>query len=139
MVKIELARINADYDFEATGPNGHKVQMQNGKHAFGTSPMQLLLMGLGGCSAIDMVSILKKQRQDLHDIKITITGDKDPDAEPSLWQTASLEFHVFGPVDKNKALRAAELSMEKYCSVAMTLKNSGTKIDWTVVMHPESN
>ncbi|MBS1731126.1 MAG: OsmC family protein [Bacteroidetes bacterium] len=136
MVKIELARINADFDFEATGPNGHKVQMQNGTHNFGTSPMQLLLMALGGCSAIDMVSILKKQRQDLKDIKITITGDKDPNAAPSLWQTASLEFHVYGPVDQDKALRAAALSMEKFCSVAMTLKGSGTEIDWKVVMHP---
>lgn len=136
MARIELARIHPDFDFEATGPNGHKVQMQNGKHDFGTSPMQLLLMAAGGCSAIDMVSILKKQRQDLQDIKVVVTGEKDPNAVPSLWQQIHIEFHVYGPVDKEKAERAAALSMDTYCSVGITLKKAGAQIDWSVVMHP---
>ncbi len=136
MARIELARIHPDFDFEATGPNGHKVQMQNGQHDFGTSPMQLLLMAVGGCSAIDMVSILKKQRQAVQDIKIIVTGEKDAQAVPSLWQQIHLEFHIYGPVDKEKAERAAALSMDTYCSVGITLKKAGATIDWSLVMHP---
>ena len=68
MVKVELTRINDAFGFEAKDANGHAVKIdtspETGGENFGVRPMQLLLMGLGGCSGIDILSILKKQRQE---------------------------------------------------------------------------
>jgi putative redox protein len=91
-------------------------------------------MGLGGCSAIDIVMILKKQRQVINDFSIKITGEREPGKEPSLWANAKIVFFLKGDIDKEKAYRACELSMNKYCSVAETLKRSGTELTWEVVV-----
>jgi putative redox protein len=91
---------------------------ESGGENFGVRPMQMLLMGLGGCSAIDMISILKKQRQNVKDYKMVISGDREKGVEPSLWKDVNLEFHLYGDIDRDKAIRAAELSIGKYCSVS---------------------
>lgn len=95
----------------------------------------MLLMGLAGCSAIDVISILKKQRQEVRDYKMVVDGEREPGKEPSLWKTINVEFHIYGDVDEDKAKRAVELSIDKYCSVAATLKTSGTELDWKVFVH----
>src|ERR1700748_2791593 len=74
MSKIELYRVSGDFGFEATDENNHTVRMDSspdsGGQNFGVRPMQMLLMGLGGCSAIDVISILKKQSQDVQDYRM---------------------------------------------------------------------
>ncbi|HXL54855.1 MAG TPA: OsmC family protein, partial [Chitinophagaceae bacterium] len=69
MITVELSRVQNDYGFEATDADGHTVRMdtsvETGGQNFGVRPMQMLLMGLAGCSAIDVINILKKQRQDV--------------------------------------------------------------------------
>jgi putative redox protein len=94
------------------------------------------LMGLGGCSAIDMISILKKQRQNVKDYKMVISGDREKGVEPSLWKDVNLEFHLYGDIDRDKAIRAAELSIGKYCSVSATLEKAGAAIKWEVFVYP---
>jgi putative redox protein len=140
MPKIELSRVHGDFGFEATDENGHTVKMdtspESGGENYGVRPMQMLLMGLGGCSAIDVIHILKKQRQDVRDYKMVINGNREAGKEPSLWENVIIEFHIYGNVDKDKAIKAAELSIEKYCSVAETLKRAGADIKWQVVVHP---
>jgi putative redox protein len=140
MPKIELARVSGNYGFEATDENGHSVKMdtspESGGHNFGVRPMQMLLMGLGGCSAIDVISILKKQRQEVLDYRMVINGDREPGVEPSLWQNISIEFHLKGNIDQDKAKRAVELSIGKYCSVAATLEKAGAELNWEVFIHP---
>lgn len=140
MIKIELARVQNDYGFEATDAYGHKVQMdtspESGGHNFGVRPMQMLLMGVAGCSAIDVISILKKQRQEVRDYKMTVNGEREPGKEPSLWKNIIIDFHIYGNVDEDKAKRAVELSMDKYCSVSATLKKAGADIKWNVFVHP---
>jgi putative redox protein len=89
-------------------------------------------MGMAGCSAIDVLMILKKQRQEVRDFRMAIDAEREPDKEPSLWQEAQLVFQIFGRVDVDKAEKAVALSMEKYCSVAATLRASGTKLTWKV-------
>ncbi len=88
MVEINLHRKEGDFGFEATDANGHVVHLdtsdETGGVNFGVRPMQMLLMGLGGCSAIDIVMILKKQRQVISDFSIKITGEREPGKEPSL-------------------------------------------------------
>ena len=136
MIEINLHRVEGDFGFEAKDANGHTVYMdssdESGGNNFGVRPMQMLLMGLGGCSAIDVVMILKKQRQTIADFSIKITGEREPGKEPSLWANAKIIFFLKGDIDKEKAARACQLSMDKYCSVAATLMKSGTDLTWEV-------
>ena len=90
--------------------------------------MQLLLAAMGGCSSIDVINILKKQRQDLKDLKITVTGEREPNATPSLYQSVHAHFRFFGDLDPDKVEKAINLSIEKYCSVSHTLARAGAKI-----------
>ncbi|MBS1669121.1 MAG: OsmC family protein [Bacteroidetes bacterium] len=136
MINIELNRVQGDFGFEARDANGHMVKMdsspESGGENFGVRPMQMLLMGLGGCSGIDIVSILKKQRQQVDGFKMHIEGEREPGKEPSLWKSANIIFELTGTIDIEKAKRACELSMDKYCSVAATLKGAGCEITWEV-------
>ena len=140
MPTIELDRVQNDYGFEAKDENGHVVKMdtspESGGQNFGVRPMQMLLMGLGGCSAIDVLMILKKQRQTVRDYKMIIKGDREAGKEPSLWKDITIEFHIYGEVDAEKAEKAVDLSINKYCSVAATLLGSGTTIKSETFVHP---
>ncbi len=136
MIHIELDRVQGDYGFEAKDAAGHTVRMDtsddNGGINFGVRPMQMLLMGLGGCSGIDIVSILKKQRQTIDAFSMKIDGERDPGVIPSLWKDITITFELKGQIDPDKARKACELSMDKYCSVTETLRNSGTHVRWDV-------
>ena len=138
MISVNLQRKKGDFGFEAADANGHTVRMdtsiETGGDNFGVRPMQMLLMGLGGCSAIDIVMILKKQRQQVDDFSIHIEGERELGKDATLWQQVKIVFTLTGTIDKEKAERACELSMNKYCSVAETLKKSGTEISWEVVL-----
>jgi putative redox protein len=136
MIKIDIERVNGDYGFEARDSNGHIVRMdtspETGGENFGNRPMQLLLIALGGCSGIDIISILRKQRQDVKGFSAQIEGDRQAGVEPSLWQHVNLVFNLTGTIDPEKAKRACELSMNKYCSVAETLRLAGCEMKWEV-------
>src|SRR3954469_24409224 len=136
MPKIELQRVNGDYGFDATDENGHVIKMDtnpnNGGENYGARPMQLLLVALAGCSAIDVIGILKKQRQEVRDYKMVVNGDREAGVEPSLWKDINIEFHLYGNIARDKAVKAVELSVGKYCSVAATLEQAGAQIKWEV-------
>ena len=136
MIKIELERVEGDYGFEAKDANGHIVRLDtspdNGGTNFGVRPMQMLLMGLGGCSGIDIVSILKKQRQTIDGFNMKIEGEREAGKEPSIWKNVTIIFELTGNIDPDKAKRACELSMDKYCSVAETLRRAGGELKWEV-------
>jgi putative redox protein len=135
-MKIELKRVDDAFRMEATDAEGHAVHMDAapsvGGKGEGVRPMQMLLMGLGGCSAVDILLILKKQKQEVTDFRISIDGERETGKEPSLWQEINLVFHFYGKVEKEKAQRAVDLSMQKYCSVAATLEKAGAKMTYTV-------
>lgn len=142
MIQIEVTRVQGDFGFEAKDANGHTIRLdtspETGGTNFGVRPMQALLMGLGGCSGIDVVSILKKQRQTIDDFNMKIEGEREADAIPSLWTGVKIVFELKGKIDPEKAKRACELSVEKYCSVAETLRKAGTQVSWEVrVMNTE--
>jgi len=98
----------------------------------GVRPMQALLMALGTCSGIDMVSILEKQRQEFTLFKLIVKGEREKDRTPSLWINAHVTFLLEGPLDEDKVKRAAALSIDKYCSVAETLRKAGCSINYMV-------
>jgi putative redox protein len=134
MAKILIKRVDDAYSFEATDENGHTARMDAaeaiGGHNSGVRPMQTLLMGLGGCGGVDIVSILKKQKQDLKGFTMAITGEREQGKEPSLWKLIHIQFQFTGNIDKDKAHKACSLSIDKYCSVAATLRAAGCSIEW---------
>ena len=62
-------------------------------------------------------------------------GEREKGVEPSLWENIFVDFHIYGDVDEDKAKRAVELSMNKYCSVTETLRRAGTHLKWHVFVH----
>jgi putative redox protein len=145
MIQVELERVEGDYGFRALDAKGNALQMdsslENGGLEHGIRPMQTLLMALGGCSGIDIVSILKKQRQLIEGFRMKISGEREAGKEPSLWKTVAVHFELKGDIDEDKARKACALSIDKYCSVAETLRRAGTAITWTVqvqqTVHPQ--
>lgn len=139
MNTIEFMRVQGNYGLEAKDENGNIVHIDNsqdhGGENFGVRPMQLLLMGLGGCSAMDVISILNKQRQEIKAYKMIVKGEREEGKIPTLWKSAIIEFHLYGNIDEQKAQRAVDLSMNKYCSVSETLRRSGTELKWEVFVN----
>ena len=139
MIRVEIERIHADYGFEARDALGHVVHLdtspETGGDNFGVRPMQMLLLGLGACSGIDIISILKKQRLKVESYKAIIEGEREKDVEPSLWTKINVQFFLEGNIDHDKARRACQLSIEKYCSVAETLRRAGAELNWTVAVN----
>lgn len=133
-----MERKTGDFGFLAKDENGNILQtdssIENGGSNYGFRPMQLILAGLGSCSAIDIVSILKKQRQSVEGFKIKIAGEREKNKIPSLWKSVEITFELHGNIDIQKAKKAAALSMEKHCSVAETLRRGGTEITWNVTV-----
>ncbi len=89
----------------------------------GPTPMSLLLMAFGGCTGLDVVSILEKMRVRLDDLEIDVKGERSEE-HPKTYESIELVYRIRGDVDEEKARRAIDLSMDKYCSVGAMLKNS---------------
>jgi putative redox protein len=87
-------------------------------------PMHMVLSALASCSSIDVVLILKKQRQDLKDIKVTVEGKRVEGAVPAVFTDIHLHYQLFGNIKEKKAEQAVALSMEQYCSVSKMLEKA---------------
>ncbi len=127
-MKIEIHRKNDAFHMEAVNETGNTLEMDGspaiGGENLGFRPMQMLLAALGGCSTIDIVNVLKKQRQPLEDISIVVDGEREPNVEPSLFQHIHVHYTLKGNLDEDKVRKAVDLSMQKYCSVAKTLEKT---------------
>lgn len=125
-MKIQLKRLNDDYHFEATNERGHQVEIDSRKEFGGSdlaaSPMELLLMSVAGCSAIDVISILKKQKQHIDVFETKVEGVRVDDGDAKPFREIKLSIYLEGTIDASKAIKAAQLSFEKYCSVAKTIE-----------------
>jgi len=122
-MKVTLDRINDDYLLDAKGPNGVSVRIDNKTEdtVQGASPMELVLMAIGGCNAIDIISILKKQRQPIDAYRVEVTGERLELDKARPFKAAHVVVYLEGDIQPAKALRAAQLSFEKYCSVSKTM------------------
>lgn len=129
-MEVELIRVDNAFHFEAKGGSGNMVDIDAaeniGGHNLGSRPMELLLMGLGGCTAIDVILILKKQRQQIDNLKISVTGErvKIEGTEMSPFRKINIHFAFEGEIVPEKAEKAIALSMEKYCSATAQLSPS---------------
>lgn len=102
-----------------------------GGQALGVRPMELVLMALASCSALDLLSILKKQRQQVTDLQIDVDS-KRVEAVPAVFSNIHLVFNIQGDVNLEKAKKAAELAVKKYCSVHDMLSAGGVDITYEV-------
>ena len=134
---VELTRVDDAFHMEGKNSMGNTVHIDGspaiGGNNMGARPMELLLMGLGGCSGIDVISILKKQRQNLTDLKISLEGAR-PDKEPAPFEKIHVKFALEGELDRDKVQRAIELSMDVYCSAAKTLEQAAD-ITWSFTVN----
>lgn len=141
-MKISLKRLDDAFHFEAINEDGRTVHMDaaeniGGKNQ-GVRPMQMLLMAAAGCAAIDIISILKKQRQEISDFEMDVDGERETPSikgEAAVFKEVNINFKIKGKVDNEKAKRAADLSMEKYCSASKTLKLAGAKMEYKVYVN----
>lgn len=135
-MKIHLERKNKAVHFEGSSElSPIKVQIDGseaiGGEGKGVRPMELVLMALGSCSVFDLSTILKKQRQDVQDIQVEVTGDRR-DEVPNIFTKIHIAFTLKGAIDVEKAQKAAELAVKKYCSVHDMLAAGGVDITYSL-------
>jgi len=111
--------------FVGESGSGHSVVMdgppEHGGRNLGVRPMEMLLLGLGGCASFDVISMLKKSKQDIIDCEVEITAER-ADAEPKVFTNIHLHFIISGnDISEKKVIRAIELSADKYCSASIML------------------
>ena len=122
-----------DLTFIAEAPSGNSVLMSSGANSGGKDsclrPVEMLMLAVGGCASIDVISILKKARQNVTDCEVKLTGERH-DGTPAYLTKINCHFIVTGKELSDKQVkRAVDLSFEKYCSVSFTLKAT-TDITW---------
>jgi putative redox protein len=136
MALIHTVATHGDFGLTHTDAAGNQLQtdiaVESGGRGQGFRPMQALLAALIGCSEVDIVSILKKQKQEVTAFRGTVEGKREEGKEPSLWTEINMHIVLEGNIESAKAVRAVELSMEKYCSVAETLRRAGAVITYTL-------
>lgn len=134
-MKIDVQLQDFPYHFVGTNDTGNQVHMDGsediGGKNWGARPMQVLLMSLAGCTGIDVVSILEKQRQHFSSFRMEVDGERTEVASAKPFSHITIHFYFEGDLEAGKAQRAIELSMEKYCSVGLTI-NKQAKIDYTL-------
>ncbi|SFI24671.1 OsmC family protein [Halpernia frigidisoli] len=137
-MKIKIDRKNKAYHFQGQNEDGVTINMdanpEIGGEKKGVRPMEMLLYGLAGCSAIDMISILEKSKQDLQEISVEVDAERQKDKTPALFTDIKVTFYLSGNLDETKVKRALDLTFEKYCSVALTL-NKTAKITYDYVIN----
>ena len=134
-MKVELNRVNDAVHFEANGAGTVKVHVDGspeiGGQGLGVRPMELVLMALGSCGSLDLISILKKQRQEIKDFSVSVDGQRK-DSIPSVFTKIHMTFRLTGTIDQAKAEKAAELAVKKYCSVHDMLTAGGVEITYSL-------
>jgi putative redox protein len=124
-MKVNVAW-NGGMSFKATGEtSGQSVIMDGSKEIggqdLGPRPMEMLLMGAGGCSSIDVMMILQKGRQQVEDVRVEISAERAAE-EPKVFTKIAMHFIVVGKaLSEARVQKAVSLSMEKYCSASIML------------------
>lgn len=113
--------------FLGVSPSGHNVQIDADKEN-GASPMELILLGLGGCASYDVVSILQKSRQEVTDVRCELSANR-AETVPAVYTDIHMHFIVTGQDIKDKQVeKAVNLSAEKYCSASRMLVQGGVNV-----------
>lgn len=133
-MKVTIKRIDDDFHLESTNADGLTVHTDGspaiGGHNLAFRPMQMVLAALGSCSSIDVIHLLRKQRQALVHLEVEVEGQRAEGEIPAVFTDIHLKYLLYGPLDEKKAERACRLSMEKLCSVSKMLEKS-VNITWS--------
>jgi putative redox protein len=114
----------SEEQFLATLPSGHAIAVDsNREHNSAPGPMEFMLAALGSCSATDVVSILAKKRQKLDGLEIVIQGERAKEP-PTVWVKLEVVYRLRGKIDDKAARDAIQLSLDKYCGAAATLRKT---------------
>ncbi len=129
MVEAKV-RLTREMEFIGTASSGHSLTMDaedaSGGHNSGFRPMELLLVGFGGCTGMDVISILRKKRQEITGLEMNVKGEK-AEEYPKIYKKIHIEYVVTGKNVQEEAVeRAIDLTLNKYCSVGATLARAGT-------------
>src|SRR5258707_5456457 len=124
--------------FAATSPSGHAIIFDaDSVSNKAPNPMETLLMALGACTAVDVVSILAKKRQKLESLEVICSGERAPDP-PRVWTKLEIVFRLRGKLEDAAVKRAIELSEGKYCSVSAMLQKTATLTWRHEILAPEN-
>jgi putative redox protein len=110
------------HTFNAVADSGHTIVL-DGDKAAGNSPMEVVLLGLCGCTGYDVVSILRKKREPLASLEVRAEAERAPEP-PSVYTSIRLIYRIGGKVSRKSAEDAVRLSKEKYCSVSAMLQKT---------------
>ena len=132
-------RWRGDACFEASSGSGHTLVMDgppdHGGQNQGARPMEMMLVGLGGCTSFDVMSILHKPRQNVTDCRAEVTAER-ADTVPSVFTKIHIHFHVTGQdLNEKRVARAIQLSAEQYCSASIMLEKAGVEITHDYTIH----
>jgi len=127
--------------FVGESGSGHSVVMDGAPDAggrnLGVRPLEMLLLGLGGCTTFDVVSILRKSRQQLVDCEVEIEAERADDI-PKVFTKIHLHFIVSGrDLDQGKVAKAIDLSADKYCSASRMLEKTAAITHDFEVVNPD--
>ncbi|HMI04373.1 MAG TPA: OsmC family protein [Pedobacter sp.] len=140
-MEINLVRKSGKFNFEAENSTGFKVELDAKEAIGGTGkgfrPMEMLLVGLGGCSGIDMVNVLTKQKEPLDDLKINIKATRKEAEMPPIFDVIDIHFDLYGELSVQKVERALALTFDKYCSVSNILGRSA-QLNFTYTINNSS-
>lgn len=129
-----IARSEWKHDnvFEGTSENGNKITFDaDAAHAHGPSPMEAVLMALCSCTSVDVVSILKKKRQEVTGLRVSAEA-KQAETAPRVFTHIHLTYAVRGKLSRKAVEDAVALSKEKYCSVSLMLEKA-VVVDYEIV------
>ena len=138
-MKIDVELVDDAFHFVGTNERGNTVHVDIGKeeggNEQGTGSMQLLIVGMGSCSGIDILSILRKGRQQVDTFHVSLDAQREQDAVPSLYKKIHAHYTLTGDLDPTKVRRAIDLSLTKYCSVSKTLEAAGAEITYSFTVN----
>jgi len=123
---VQLELVNNQVRFKGTGEDSNTVSIDGadtiGGSGSGLRPMELLLLSLASCTAMDFVTIIRKQRQDLTAFRVHVDGKRIESQIPAVFESIHLHFDLSGKLDAGKVQRALDLSLYQYCSVQAMLQ-----------------
>ena len=135
MVELVKGRVEWFKDYQFIGRvEGDKCSVILGEG--GISPMKLLLLSVAGCTAYDVVMILRKMREPIKGLEVEISGERREE-HPRIYETVHIHYRIHGNVREEKARRAIELSQDRYCSASAHVKLSGARLTYSLEIVPE--
>jgi putative redox protein len=140
-MQLELERQDDAYLFTAQNEAGHEItldtSLEEDGEEHGVGAMQVVAIGLGHCSSVDVISILKKQKQTIQGYRVTVDAERAHGETPAVFRKIHLHYYIDGKVKPLKAERAINLSLGKYCSVARMLEKTA-EITYSLTVNGEA-